>query len=171
MGLRDLIEAKQRRTVLHPIMVGNPSAAVAEVKKLTADLMEHMRLLAEKRKAGKKPTKADTEREAKIKADLEAAQERRAAMTVEIELQSLPEDEWEAAIADLGDDARESYDLSSILAVLTAASCTDPELQDVDWWAEQLNRPTWTDGDKSALSSALLNLNVFAPRFEALGKG
>ena len=171
MGLRDLIEAKQRRTVLHPILVGNPSAVVAEVKKLTNELVENMRVMADKRKAGKKPTKADTDREAKIKADLEAAQERRAAMTVEIELQSLPEDEWEAAIADLADDARESYDLTSILAVLTAASCTDPELQDADWWAEQLKQPSWTDGDKSALSSALLNLNVFAPRFEALGKG
>lgn len=171
MSLRDLIEAKQRRTVTHPILVGNPSAAVAEIKQLTGELFEHMRSVADKKKAGKKPTKADSDREAKIKAGLEAAQARRAEMTVEIELQSLPEDEWEAAIAELDDDARESYDLSAILAVLTAASCTDPDLQDADWWAEQLKRPTWTDGDKSALASALLNLNVFAPRFEALGKG
>lgn len=170
-GLRALIEGKQRRTATHPILVGNPAAAVAEVKQLTGDLVEHMRALADKKKTGKKPTKADTDREAKIKADLESAQARRAGMTVEIELQSLPEDEWEAAIADLDDDAREKYDLTSILAVLTAASCTDPELQDADWWAEQLKRPEWTDGDKSSLASTLLNLNVFAPRFEALGKG
>ncbi|WP_372728974.1 hypothetical protein [Nocardioides sp.] len=171
MGLRDLIEAKQRRTVTHPILVGNPSAAVAEIKQLSGDLVEHMRSLAAKRAAGKNPAKADTDREAKIKAALEAAQARRSEMTVDIELQSLPEDEWEAAIAELDEDAREKYDLSAILAVLTAASCTDPELQDAGWWAEQLARPTWTDGDKSSLSSTLLNLNVFAPRFEALGKG
>lgn len=171
MGLRDLIEAKQRRTATHPILVGNPSAAAAEIKQLTGELMEHMRSLAAKKKAGKKPTKADTDREAKITAALEAAQARRAEMTVDIELQSLPEDEWEAAIADLPEEARDSYDLSAILSVLTAASCTDPELQDADWWAEQLAKPTWTDGDKSSLSSTLLSLNVFAPRFEALGKG
>jgi hypothetical protein len=92
-------------------------------------------------------------------------------MTVEIELQSLPDDQWEAAIAELGDEDRENFNLSSILAVLTAASCTDPELQDTEWWAAQLARPEWTDGDKSSLASTLLNLNVFAPRFEALGKG
>ena len=92
-------------------------------------------------------------------------------MTVDIELQSLPDDEWEAAIAQLDEDARDSYDLTAVHAVLLAASCTDPELQDADWWAEQLSKPTWTDGDRSALSSALLNLNVMAPRFEALGKG
>ena len=152
-------------------MVGNPSAAVAESKQLATDLMEHMRVQAEKKKAGKKPTKADTDREQELTAALEAAQARREAMTVDIELQSLPDDEWEAAIAQLDEDARESYDLTAVHAVLLAASCTDPELQDADWWAEQLSKPTWTDGDRSALSSALLNLNVMAPRFEALGKG
>jgi hypothetical protein len=171
MSLRDLIEAKQRRTANHPILVGNPSAAAAEVKALLGSLLEHSRAVAEKRKTGKRPTKADGEREAQLKADLEAAEKRRAAMTVEIELQSLPDDEWEALIAELDDEARERYELTSILAVLTAASCTDPELQDAEWWAAQLKRPEWTDGDKSSLASTLLNLNVFAPRFEALGKG
>jgi hypothetical protein len=171
VSLRDLIEAKQRRTATHPILVGNPSAAVAETKRLASEFLEHMRVVADKKKAGKKPTKADTDKQAKIEADLEAAQARRAEMTVEIELQSLPDDEWEAAIAELGDEDRENFNLSSILAVLTAASCTDPELQDAEWWAAQLARPEWTDGDKSSLASTLLNLNVFAPRFEALGKG
>jgi len=171
VGVRDLIEAKQRRTASQPILVGNPSAAVAEVKQLSVDLLEHMRAMAAKKQAGKKPTKADTDHEAKLKADLESAQKRHASMTVEIELQSLPDDEWEAAIAELDGDARENYDLSSILAVLLAASCTDPELQDAEWWAAQLARPEWTDGDKSSVAATLLNLNVFAPRFEALGKG
>ena len=60
-------------------MVGNPSAAVAESKQLATDLMEHMRVQAEKKKAGKKPTKADTDREQELTAALEAAQARRAA--------------------------------------------------------------------------------------------
>jgi hypothetical protein len=171
MSLRNLIEAKQRRTVTHPILVGNPSVAAAEVRQLGAALVEHVRLLGEKRKSGKKPTKADQDREAKLKADLQSAEEQRAALTVHVELQSLPDDEWEAALAQLNEDAREKYDLNDILSALLAASCTDPELQDADWWAEQLQKPTWTDGDKASISSALLNLNVFAPRFDALGKG
>jgi hypothetical protein len=171
VSLRALIEAKQRRTATHPILVGNPSAVAAEVKQLSGELLGHMQALAERRKAGRKPTKADRDREAELKAKIEDAQARRAAMTVEIELQSLPDDEWEAAIAELDEDARDKYDLSSILAVLTAASCTDPDLQDAEWWEQQLRRPEWTDGDKSSLASTLLNLNVFAPRFEALGKG
>jgi hypothetical protein len=171
MGLRDLIEAKQRRTVNHPILVGNPSAAATEVKALLASLLEHSKVVAEKKRAGKKPTKADQEREAQLKADLEAAQAHRDGMTVTIELQSLPDHDWEAAIADLDEDARDKFELTAVLPVLTAASCTDPELQDADWWSEQLKRPEWTDGDKAALSQALLNLNVYAPRFDALGKG
>lgn len=171
MGVRELIEGKQRRTATHPILVGNPSAAAAELKQLQASLLEHVKALGDKSRAGKKPTKADNDRESQLKAAIEAAESRRAAMTVDIELQSLPDYEWEAALEQLDDDEREKYELNGILAVLLAASCTDPELQDAEWWAAQLKRPEWTDGDKSALSQVLLSLNVFAPRFEALGKG
>lgn len=149
--------------------MADPGAAAAEVKQITAELLDHMRSVAKRK--DKKPTKADQQREAEIKAKLEAAQEKRSESTVQVEFQSLPEDEWEAAIADLDGDAQESYDLSAILPVITAASCTDPELQDADWWAGYFKRPSWTIGDKESLRHTLLSLNLSAPRFEALGKG
>ena len=169
MGLRDLIEGKQRRTAKVPILIGNPSAAAAEVATFRVALATHLAEMDGKRP--KKPTKADQDREKQLRADLEEAERRHAAIVVDVEVQSLPEDEWEAALAGLPEEARESYELNDILAVLLAASCVDEELQDADWWAAQLARPTWTDGDKSAISRTLLELNVLVPRLAALGKG
>lgn len=171
MGLRELIEGKQRRTAKLPILVGNPSAAAAEVDSFAGALALHLATVAEKKDAGKRATKADGEREKQLREDLRAAQQRQAAAVVEVELQSLPDDEWEAALAGLPEDDRERFELDAILPPLLAASCVDPELQDADWWAGQLKRPEWTDGDKGSISGILLELNVFAPRFGALGKG
>lgn len=171
MGLRDLIEAKQRRTARLPILVGNPSAAAAEVDTFRGALILHLAEMEAKKQDGKKATKADQDKERKLREDLAAAQDRQAATVVEIEVQSLPDDDWEAVVATLPADDRERFELNAILAPLLAASCTDPELQDAEWWAAQLSQPTWTDGDKAAISRTLLELNVFAPRFEALGKG
>ncbi|NUR28507.1 MAG: hypothetical protein HOV76_32395 [Hamadaea sp.] len=171
MGLRDQIEAKQRRTAKVPILIGNPSAAAAEVTTFQVALAAHLSEMDGKRRAGRKATKADQEREKKLRADLEEAVQRQSAQVVDVEVQSLPEDEWEAALASLSEEARDAYELNDILAALLAASCTDPELQDADWWAEQLKKPTWTDGDKSAISRTMLELNVLVPRLAALGKG
>lgn len=171
MSLRDLIEAKQRRTVTWPLLVGNPSAAAAEVETFRKALDLHQAGVAEKRKGGKRPTKADLQRDGQLKSDLKAALERMAATVVNIELQSLPEDEWEALFGSIEPDGDGEYDLRPIHAVALAASCTDPDLQDVDWWAEQLRRPEWSDGDKAAISRTLLELNIYAPRFDLLGKG
>lgn len=167
MGLRALIEAKQRRTARWPLLVGDPTAAAGAVESARRALVLHDEKLAGK----DKPTAAEKKRADKLRADLRAAVDAFGACTVEIELQSLPDDEWEALFGPIEPDASGDIDLSSIHAPLLAASCTDPELQDADWWAEQLKKPTWTDGDKASLSRVLLELNAFAPRFDALGKG
>lgn len=170
MGLRELIEGKQRRTAKLPILVGDPSAAAAEVDTFRSALAVHLAEVEMKKGAGKRPSKADGEREQQLRDDLKAAQDRMAATVVEVEVQSLSDDEWEAALAGLPDDDRENFELDAIHAPLLAASCTDPELQDADWWAAQLKGEAWTDGDKAVISQTLLQLNVLAPRFEALGK-
>lgn len=169
MGLRDLIEGKQRRTAKVPILIGNPSVAAAEVTTFRVALAAHLAEVDGRKP--KKPTKADTDREKQLRANLAEAEQRQAAMLVEVEVQSLPDDEWETALATLPEEDRDSYELNGILAALLAASCTDPELQDADWWAAQLKRPEWTDGDKSTISRTLLELNVLMPRLAALGKG
>jgi hypothetical protein len=161
----------RRSTAKWPLLVGNPSAAAADVEAARRPLALHQEAMAAKRSQGKKPTAAERKIGEQLQADLKAAVERFGAVTVEIELQSLPEDEWEALFGPLEEDEGGSLDLGSIHAALLAASCTDPELQDAEWWAEQLAGPAWTDGDKASLSRALLELNVYAPKFDALGKG
>ncbi|HKN38788.1 MAG TPA: hypothetical protein VJ456_06745 [Acidimicrobiia bacterium] len=169
--MRDRIEAKQRRTVKWPLLVGNPSAAAADIETFRKALAAHQAVLTAKKQAKKRPTKADLAREGQLKADLQSAL-KRASETVEmIELQSLPEDEWEALFGPIEPDENGELDLTPIHAVALAASCTDPELQDVDWWTEQFKRPEWSAGDRSVLSKMLLELNVYAPRFDVLGKG
>jgi hypothetical protein len=171
VSLRDLIEAKQRRTAKLPILVGNPSAAAAEVESTRRALAMHHETLAVKKAAGKKATVAERKRETELRDALKQAVDQLAGLTVEVELQALPDDEWEALFGGLEADESGDIDLTSIHAPLLAASAIDPDLQDADWWAEQLKKPEWTDGDKAAISRTLLELNAFAPRSDALGKG
>jgi hypothetical protein len=171
VSLRELIEAKQRRTAKWPLLVGNPSAAAADVESARRALVLHEEALDRKKQAGKKPTVTERKRGEELRADLKAAVDRFGAVTVDVELQALPDDEWEALFDPLEEDANGEIDMSSILAPLLAASCTAPELQEEQWWAEQLRKPSWTDGDKAALSRTFLELNTYAPRFDALGKG
>jgi hypothetical protein len=170
VSVRALIEGKQRRTAKLPILVGNPSAAAAAVESARRALVLHEETLKRK-PSGKKPTVAERKRSDQLRADLKAVVEQFAAMTVEVELQSLPEDEWEALFGSIEPGEDGGYDLGAIQAPLLAASCTDPELQDEAWWSEQLARPEWTDGDKGLITRILLELNIYGPRFEALGKG
>lgn len=171
MSLRDRISAKQRRTATWPLLVGNPAAAAAEVETFRKALAAHEAVQGERKKAGKRPTKADRERGEQLRADLTAALQRAADTVVMVELQSLPDDEWEALFGPIEPDEDGDYDLREIHAVMLAASCTDPELQDAQWWEQELSGPQWTAGDRSTLSRVLLELNVYAPRFDALGKG
>jgi hypothetical protein len=171
VSVKALIEGKQRRTVTWPLLVGNPSAAAAEVETFRQALSVQQAISARQRDTKKRPTKADKEREEQLRSDLQASLERAAATVVHVELQSLPEVEWEALFGDLEPDENGDLDLAVIHADLLAASCTDPELQDAAWWAEQLKRPEWTEGDKAVLSRTLLELNVYAPRLDVLGKG
>lgn len=171
MTLRELIAAKQRRTVTWPLLVGNPSAAAAEVTTFQRALDAHEAVVADAKNSGKRPTKAQLQRSGKLREDLQAAVTRMQACVVSIELQSLPDDEWEALFGPIEPDEDGDLDISSIHAPLLAASCTDPELQDAEWWAEQLSQPNWSKGDKATLSRTLLQLNVGAPQFDLLGKG
>lgn len=143
-GLRDLIEGKRRRTARHPIQVGDQRAAAAE-----------MAALQERAKTATDPAEQE-----KLRAEAKAVLD---AQTAWVELQSLPEDEWDEIVGDLEPDEKGHPDIGPLLAPLAAASCTDPELQDAEWWSQQLKRPEWTSGDKGALAAKLLQLNIYAP--------
>jgi hypothetical protein len=132
VSLRDLIEAKQRRTASWPLLVGNPSAAAAEVETARKALAVHQATMAAKQAQNKKPTAAERKREDQLRGVLQSAVDGLGGLTVSIELQSLPDDEWEALFGPLEPDEAGELDLGPILSTLLAASCTDPDLQDAD---------------------------------------
>jgi hypothetical protein len=96
VSLRDLIDAKQRRTARLPILVGDPGPAMAEVAQVQEALQAHMESVG-----GREPTEDEAAREAQLRADAQAALERQAAMIVWVDLQSLPDDEWDGMTGDL----------------------------------------------------------------------
>jgi hypothetical protein len=154
VSLRALIEAKNRRKAKLPLLVGDLAAASNEVATLRAALQIQL----QQRGAKTRATKAED----KTRADLKDALERQAACVVEIELQALPADEWEAIFGPIEPDENGDLDISEIHAVALAASCTDSELQDAEWWAEQLTKPHWTRGDRAAITQVLMELNTTA---------
>lgn len=80
---------------------------------------------------------------------------------VEVWLRALRADDYEALVgAHLSDDG---VDWDKALPVALAASAEDESLQDADWWAEQLARDSWTEGDRRQLKTAVLYLNSQAP--------
>lgn len=163
MSLRSLIEAKQRRTAKLPILVGDLAAAAAEVATFRAALEVHQQVSSQRLGDDGQPSEEDAATEEGLRAQLAAAKERQAACVVEVELQALPADEWDALFGPIEPDESGDLDMTAIHAPLLAASCVDPELQDVEWWARQLKEPRWTRGDRGAISQVLLDLNCYAP--------
>lgn len=150
-SLRELIEGKARRTRKLPILVGDATAAAERVQ-LASVALEQARL------AG-----ADEAEVQQLREELDAAVEEQTSTVVLVELQSLAPDEWDAIFGPIEPDADGEIDLDECRAVLLAASCTDPGLQDADWWQQQLARPEWTKGEKLGADDVLLGLNLRVP--------
>lgn len=173
-SLRARIEAKARRTVTLPLAVGNVTAAAAVVTSANVALEEHLDAVARRRQRDPESAGAfssvDTEQEATLRADLAAAIERAGEGVVMVELQSVPDEEWDTLFGDLEPDADGEVPLDDCRAAMLAACAVDPELQDEQWWTEQLARPEWSKGDVVSIDYALLRLNQSAPT-GAQGKG
>jgi hypothetical protein len=58
-----------------------------------------------------------------------------------VELQALPDDEWDAVFGDIEPDADGEIPLDDFRAALLAASCVDPELRDVTGGRRSLPGP------------------------------
>lgn len=145
MGLRELIEEKQRRTAKLPILVGHPGQIAARVSAVQEALQAATTAEEWDRRRG----------------ELEDATEAQAGLVAWVDVRSLPDDQWDAVIGDLDLDEQGLPDLTPVLPVLLAASCD--EQQDAEWWAEQLARPEWTDDEKAAVKLRLLELNMYVP--------
>jgi len=165
VSLRDRLAAKERRRLVVPIQVSDPSE----------DNNTWMGVMAAREKAEYSLSKDSAEdddevrreRNAKVLEQLEnqanAAQERVRSHYVDVELQALSRTDWEAATAKwTRDDEDGAMDWPAALAPLLAESCVDNDLQDEKWWRDTLAKEEWTEGDTDALRAALLQLNVYA---------
>ena len=149
------MEAKQRRRLVVPIRVSDPSEDQAAAQTLQAAL--NVALAAEDGAAAKQ-----------LEPQLHDIVARIRAHWVDVELHSMPRDDWRAVnaawqtVEATEDGPQVVTNWGEALAPLLAESCVDPELQDAGWWAEQLAQPGWSEGDTTALQVALLRLNVDA---------
>lgn len=147
MSLRERIESKRIRRATVPVLISDPSADAQILQGVVA-------ALAGAQQEGR-------EDEATVLAvELERAQAAVSAHWEDVELQALGAVEWNAAAHEY--EGEEGLDWDRALPVLLAESCTDPDAQDAEWWAKQLARPEWSQGDIASLKVALLRLNVDA---------
>lgn len=163
MSLRARIEAKARRTATFPLQVGDVAAAAAAVQTHRAALDAHLTVLRQRTETGTPAGDADHERTEQLRRQLTAAKQAEAGTVVLIELQSIPDTEFDHILGAADVDEDGDVDLDDYRAVLLAACCVDPELRDEAWWETQLARPEYSKGDKLAINNALLALNMNVP--------
>lgn len=154
-SLRARLEEKTRRRLTVPVRVSDPSEDQSHAQTLYTALQ-----------AATGAEDADAAK--KLEAELEEVAARIRSHWVDVEMQAMPRDEWRAAtsawqtVETTEDGTQVVTNWAEALAPLLAESCVDPELQDAQWWAQQLARPEWSEGDTNALQLALLRLNVDA---------
>lgn len=149
MGLREKLEAKQRKRLVVPVQVSDPSTEhEAYIGAATALQLAQA-------------TDASTpEYIAQLEKQVVDAGERYRGHFVEVELQSLERADWNAAMAKW--QGEEYIDWEQALAPLLAESCTDLELKDEEWWTTRLSGAEWAEGDVDSLKQAILALNISA---------
>lgn len=164
-SLRDRIAAKARRTVTFPLQVGDVAAAQAEVATARAALDVYQQQVRARIEAagGGQQTDDEQKRIIVLRGALKEALAREGDTVADVEIQSLPDDEWDAILGEAPQDEAGDIDLDDVRAALLAASCTDESLRDEAWWEEQLARPEFSKGDKLLINNMLLRLNLNTP--------
>lgn len=151
MSLRDKLERKQRKRLVVPVQVSDPSKDHEAYVGASAALQVAQ---------SKQGDERDPAYIAQLEKQLVDAGERYRGNFVEVELRSLERADWNAAMAKwMGE---EHIDWVEALAPLLAESCADEDLQDEEWWAARLAEPEWSEGDVDSLKQAILALNVTA---------
>lgn len=158
--LKERLASKRRRTDSVPVQVSDPGPAQERFD--NAD--QRLRLL-------QVIPSTDPEHEARVaeaQNERDAAREELREHFVEVEFVAATPDDAERVLgAHTNDQGNWSIEALPELAALCAV---DEELQDADWWTEQISSGTWSSGEKQALWSRLLTLNVALPP-EHLPKG
>jgi hypothetical protein len=156
-SLKERIEAKARRSVSLPILVGDASSAIAAVTEALRALQNYQNAAPEE------PDDEFRAEEQRLRDGVDEAVAAQREMIVQVKLQALPADEWEAVFGGVEPDEDGELALDDFRAALLAACCVDEDLRDEKWWEEQLSGPQWTKGEKIAADRILLDLNLSAP--------
>lgn len=151
-SIRELLDKKQRRRLVVPIQVTDPT----EDQNAWMGVMQALQIARSKTGEEARPDYVT-----QLVKNLDEAEERVNSHFAPVELQSLPQDEWEAANAEWRDDEGD-INWADALAPLLAVSCVDEDLRDAAYWRDLMSRDTWTEGDTDALRMAILQLNVYA---------
>lgn len=161
MSLRDRLEAKARRHLDHPVLVGDPQVAAAAVQLATTELL-----------AAQAPG-GDDARLAELQAARDAAEAAYLACFEQVRFEAMDPDEYEDLISGHLDPASGEIDKGACLPALAAACAAEEDLKDPAWWSAQLHGGPWSAGERDDLYHQLYLLNRTAPGIvaEALGKG
>jgi hypothetical protein len=163
VSLRERLAAKARKRTIYRVQVDDTAAAERALQVRVAAL-ELKVALRPKLEAEDGFDVAAFDADLVVLRDQVAeARAQHEACYADVELQSLPPDEWDAVLATAPRDADGDVDLDDVRAVLLAASCVDEDLRDVEFWTERLADPAWTKGEKVALNNTLVQLNLNAP--------
>lgn len=149
MNLREQLAAKQRRRCVVPIQVTDPAEDLRVFNGAA-----HALRLAETRDPAQ-PGEVE-----QCQAAMDAADEAVMAHYAQVELQSLPAPDWEAAMAQwTGEDG---INWAEGLPALLAVSCVHEDLRDEEYWTETLADGSWSVGDRDQIKRALMHLNLSA---------
>lgn len=152
-SLKGRLAAKSRRTTLVPIQVSDPGTA-----RETYEQAEQAYLIQRVAEASDASTAKD------VAAAKRARDKAKAALRehfVDVEFAAGDPADVERVLA-AHTDKDGGWSLTA-LPELAALCASDKELQDADWWTEQLDGGTWSTGERRDLWLQLLGLNIDLP--------
>lgn len=170
MGLRERLETKARRRAAIQVPVEDTDQAQ---KLLDVARMQHLAAMVSNR-PNDDSTPADVAAAAKVveqtAQEVERAEAALEAMYAEVVLWAMDPGDFEALV-DAHTTSNGDIDRPAFLPPALAASAEDEDLRDEQWWAEQLARPSWTDGERALLFRTIHALNDPSVRSAAVPKG
>lgn len=133
-----------------PIELGQPSDDQAT--RVAATQAELLRAL----------TRGDSARAEELQADVERMQE---STLARVSFTALDPNDFENVVAAYPSEegADGGMDWKAALPVLAALCADDEDLQDDEWWSEQLAGGSWSHGERLSLWQALYHINSTTP--------
>lgn len=146
MSVKKRLAAKQRRVLEVPVQVSEPGPARARLEEASKALV-----MAEFSKRPEEELEPLRAAKAAAEAALEECFER-------VQFGSLLPADMERLVAAHTKPDGETDDVT-LTPVLAAACATDSDLQDEEWWTQQLISGSWSYGERADLYTQLIALN------------